>query len=428
MNAVPQPSPADVPQSQAEIEWAEIAAAAPLMAETMRRYLRQAATFLAPASVASADGALRIFARWLVANTSVVAVAEVTRGAIEDFKVYLVSRPGLRGATLSENTQRQRLRTLRVFFERIIEWDWADAPMRNPILNWDLPKRPEPLPRFLDDADATKLMAAARASRDPRDRLIVELLARTGMRAGELTNLDADAMVRIGQGHWLRIPLGKLRNDRYVPLHPQLVELLTTWTATNLEHIRAHRRLVADHRGPLNRYIVERAVARVGRAAGVNGVHPHRLRHTLATQAINRGMRLEAIAALLGHRKMEMTLIYARIANRVVADEYQAVSEKIDALYGQQLDLPADYETTGMAKLRREATARMLGNGLCTRPVELECRMESACETCSYFRTGVEFLPILTRQRDHAADHGQPERAALFEGLIHRAETTTEGS
>jgi hypothetical protein len=118
----------------------------------------------------------------------------------------------------------------------------------------------------------------------------------------------------------------------------------------------------------VNRFIVERTLARVGRAAGVTGVHPHRLRHTLATQAINRGMRLEAIAALLGHRKMEMTLIYARIANRVVADEYQAISAKIDALYGQQLELPADYETTGMAKLRREATARMLGNGLCTRP------------------------------------------------------------
>ena len=65
-----------------------------------------------------------------------------------------------------------------------------------------------------------------------------------------------------------------------------------------------------------------------------------------------------------------MTLIYARIADRVVADEYQAISEKIDALYGQQLELPADYETTGMAKLRREAHARMLGNGLCTRPVQ----------------------------------------------------------
>jgi hypothetical protein len=117
-----------------------------------------------------------------------------------------------------------------------------------------------------------------------------------------------------------------------------------------------------------------------------------------------------------------------RIANRVVADEYAAVSEQIDALYGQPPELPADYETTGMARLRREAQARMLGNGLCTRPVELDCRMESACETCSYFRTGTQFLPILTRQRDHANEHGQDERAALFDGLIHRAQTEKEGN
>jgi hypothetical protein len=76
-----------------------------------------------------------------------------------------------------------------------------------------------------------------------------------------------------------------------------------------------------------------------------------------------------------------------------------------------------------MAKLRREATARMLGNGLCTRPVELDCRMESACETCAYFRTGVEFLPTLNRQRDHAQQHGQAERAELFDRLIKRVET-----
>ena len=310
---------------------------------------------------------------------------------------------------------------VRSFFERIIEWDWPDAPARNPVINGDIPKKARTTAKFLDDHDAAKLMAAARAVADPRDRLVVELLARTGMRAGELAGLEADAVVQIGDDHWLRIPLGKLRNDRYVPLHPQLVELLAAWTAANLEHIREHRRLIADHRGPLDRYLIGRIVARVGRAAGVDGVHPHRLRHTLATQAINRGMRLEAIAALLGHHKMEMTLIYARIANRVVADEYAAVSAKIDALYGQTAPaLPADYETTGMARLRREAHARMLGNGLCTRPVELDCRMESACETCAYFRTSVEFLPILIRQRDHARDHGQTERAALFDGLIDR--------
>jgi integrase len=89
------------------------------------------------------------------------------------------------------------------------------------------------------------------------------------MRAGELADLEADAVVQIGAGHWLCIPLGKLRNDRYVPLHPELVQLLATWTAASLEHIRRHRRLVADHRGPLDRYVIGRIVARVVRAAGV---------------------------------------------------------------------------------------------------------------------------------------------------------------
>jgi integrase/recombinase XerD len=63
----------------------------------------------------------------------------------------------------------------------------------------------------------------------------------------------------------------------------------------------------------------------------------------------------------------------------------------------------------------------MLGIGLCTRPAELDCRMESACETCAYFRIGTQFLPILVRQHDHARDHDQAGRAALFDGLIQRA-------
>jgi len=411
------------PGWQAGAEWAQIEAAAPQVATVMRRYLRQLGMFLAPRSVDAADSALRQLARWMVTEAGLAAVGDIRRDDIEDYKVWLAAQPRGGGQTITSETHRQRMRTVRQFFERIIEWDWPGAPPRNPVIAWDIPKKPEPLPKFLDDRDAARLMTAARASTDPRDRLVVELLARTGMRAGELADLDADAVVRIGAGHWLRIPLGKLRNDRYVPLHPQLVELLTTWTAANLDHIRRHKRLVTDHRGPLDRHLIARIVARVARAAGVPGVHPHRLRHTLATQAINRGMRLEAIAALLGHQKLEMTLIYARIANRVVADEYAAVTAKIDALYGQPPALPADYETTGMARLRREAHARMLGNGLCTRPAELDCRLESACETCAYFRTGAEFLPVLVRQRDHAHDHGQADRAALFDGLIQRTET-----
>jgi integrase len=417
MTAIPARRPAG---SQAELDWAAIAARAPRLADTMARYLAQAGTFLAPRSVDVADSTLRQLARWLVASTNVTAVGDIGRDDIEDFKVWLATQPGNKGAGLSVNTRGQRLRMLRVFFERIIEWDWPDAPPRNPIIGGDIPTRPEPLPKFLDDRDAAKLMAAARAAGDPRDRLVVEVLARTGLRAGELCDLEADAVVGIGDGHWLRVPVGKLRNDRYVPLHPQLVELLAAWTATNLEHIRRHHRLVADERGTLDRHQLARIVRRVGRRAGVK-VHPHQLRHTLATQAINRGMRLEAIAALLGHRSMEMTLTYARIADRVVADEYEAVTAQIDTLYntaGIPGALPAEIETAAMTRLRREAHARMLGNGLCTRPVELDCRMESVCETCTYFQTGPEFVPVILRQRDHARDHHQPDRAALFDQLL----------
>lgn len=123
------------------------------------------------------------------------------------------------------------------------------------------------------------------------------------------------------------------------------------------------------------------------------------------------------------HRSMDMTLTYARIADRVVADHYAAVSAKVDALYGQEL--PAELETTSMLNLRRQAHARMLGNGLCTRPVELDCRMDAACETCSYFETGTEFVPVLLRQRDHARNRGQTDRAALFDGLIDRVDKAT---
>ena len=123
-----------------------------------------------------------------------------------------------------------------------------------------------------------------------------------------------------------------------------------------------------------------------------------------------------------------MTLTYARIADRVVGDEYAAVSSQIDALYnaaGNTVVLPAEIETAAMTRLRKESHARMLGNGLCTRPVELECRMESACETCAYFKTGPEFVPVLLRQRDHAREQGQAERIVLFEELVIRASGET---
>ena len=318
------------------------------------------------------------------------------------------SGPGPRGQVITAETHRQRIRTVRAFFERIIEWDWPDAPPRNPVIAGDIPKKPEPLPKFLDDRDAARLMAAARASADPRDRLVVELLARTGMRAGELAGLDADAVVQIGAAHWLRIPLGKLRNDRYVPLHPELVALLAAWTAANLEHIRRHKRLVADHRGPLDRYLIGRIVARVGRAAGVPGVHPHRLRHTLATQAINRGMRLEAIAALLGHRKMEMTLIYARIANRVVADEYARSAPRSTPSTASRPHCPPTTRPPAWPGCAAKPTPACSATGCAPAPPSWTAAWNPPARPAPTSAPAPSSCPSWIRQRDHAQTTARP--------------------
>ena len=62
----------------------------------MRRYLLQLTTFLSPRSVDVADSTLRQLARWLVANTDVSSVADIARGHIEDYKVWLAAQPGPR--------------------------------------------------------------------------------------------------------------------------------------------------------------------------------------------------------------------------------------------------------------------------------------------------------------------------------------------
>ncbi len=287
----------------------------------------------------------------------------------------------------------------------------------------DLPIVDKPLPRFLDDAAAAKLLRATRSDADPLSRLIVELLARTGIRRGELLALTVDAVVQIGSAYWLRIPIGKLHNDRYIPLHPQLKELLDDWISHHRPSGLRTNRLLLEHNRPISSHRVTAALRHVANVAGIGNVTAHQLRHTLATQAVNRGMSLDAIAALLGHKTLAMTMIYARIADKTVADEYFAVTEKVEALYGQPNQLASDDEGREMRKLRTEMHRRMLGNGYCARPVEMDCHFESICESCSFFVTTIEFRPTLQRQRDDAARKGQIGRQKIFDGILDRLDT-----
>jgi len=397
--------------------WAELEPAFPQIAATMRRYLAQISCVLRPGSVSGADLALRSFAAFLAeAAPGVTCLEQVTRRHIEDYKPWLAARPGQNKPALTTATIAHRLGTLRMFFVRIDEWGWAEAPPKVPMFPGDLPRQDHPLPKALDDGAAARLLRAAQADKRLLVRVTVEVLLRTGLRVSEYTSLRADAVVQIGAGPWLHVPVGKLREDRYLPLHPHLTALIDDYRTAHVDP--SHPLLLPRENGrPLDRHAVTRYINKAGAAADLPHIHPHQLRHTLATQAVNRGMSLEAIAAMLGHRSLDMTLRYAKIASRTVADEYFAVTEKVEALYGQAPTLPADAIGPKMARLRREHH-RMLGNGYCTRPPELDCAFESICETCTFFQTSIEFRPTLQAQHDDAIARHQDHRGQLFASLL----------
>jgi len=230
----------------------------------------------------------------------VTSVADIVRRHIEDYRPWLATRPGQNKPRVTPATIAHRLGTLRMFFVRIDEWGWPEAPVRVPMLLGDLPRQDHPLPKALDDAAAAKLLRAAQADRKLLVQVTVEVLLRTGLRVGEYTGLPADAVVQIGAAHWLHVPVGKLHDDRYLPLHPNLVALIDEYRGKYVP--AGHPLLIPRPNGTaLDRHAVTRMINRAGKAAGLGHLHPHQLRHTLATQAINRGMSLEAIAAMLGH-------------------------------------------------------------------------------------------------------------------------------
>jgi site-specific recombinase XerD len=131
--------------SAAAAQWAQIWAVAPQVAAAIQRYLQRLRAFLAPASVEAAEVALRQFARLMITDAGLDSIAAVCRDDIEDYKVWLAALPRASGRTITAETHRQRMRTVRQFFERIIEWDWPEAPARNPVIAGDIPPKPEPL-------------------------------------------------------------------------------------------------------------------------------------------------------------------------------------------------------------------------------------------------------------------------------------------
>ena len=204
--------------------WAELEAAVPQVAATMRRYLTQIGCVLRPGSVGGADLALRCFAAFLAqAAPAVTSIAQVTRRHIEDYKPWLAARPGQNKPQLTPGTIIAPARA-RCGCSSSASMNGAGTRLRAkvPMFTGDLPRQDHPLPKALDDAAAARLLRAAQNDKRLLVRVTVEMLLRTGLRVSEYTSLRADAVVQIGAGPWLHVPVGKLREDRYLPLHPQL--------------------------------------------------------------------------------------------------------------------------------------------------------------------------------------------------------------
>jgi len=398
---------------------------------TLRRYLGQLALVFQPRSMVHEEARLHRFFAWLArAMPDVTSVSQIKRCHIEAFKEYLrwlpphprFHRPP--GATLKPETVAHTLRSLGNFFCRIAEWEWEEAPNTNLIFQRDIPPTDAPRPRFLDEKDAARFLAVARSHPDLFTRLCGVTLLRTGLRKSEFLNLTTDCIVQIGNSHWLRVPLVKFRHERYVPLHPEVKQLLEEWISQR-PALKPMDFIFTRHGERMSRERVDKAVWRIAAEAGITSkVTPHRLRHTLATLAINRGMTLESIANLLGHRSLSMSLVYARISNRTVHEEYSAVTEQLEHLCGQLSMLPATAEGPEMRQLRKETHWRLLGNGYCTRPDGVPCEYETICESCSCFVTTREFLPTLYSQKQDADEKGQTQRAQIFSQLIQKVESS----
>ncbi|MDP8929630.1 MAG: hypothetical protein M3O70_13920 [Actinomycetota bacterium] len=86
--------------------------------------------------------------------------------------------------------------------------------------------------------------------------------------------------MQTGSAYWLRVPVGKLRNDRYIPLHPQLKEQLDHWLAARPQEVRSQP-IFTDWGRPIPHARVDRALVKVAAAAGIEHVTAHQLGHAL---------------------------------------------------------------------------------------------------------------------------------------------------
>lgn len=190
----------------------------------------------------------------------------------------------------------------------------------------DLPKLPVYLPRPLSPELDRELQRRLSRSADVYQQGLL-LMRHTGLRVGELRALEYDCLRRDRHYLLLKVPLGKLNTERFVPLDEQTAALVHRLQQRGP---RRRRYLLAGPSGKQLPYQHFREVLHTASRdlEDAKPITSHRLRHTYATELLSAGMSLVGVMRLLGHRDFRMTLRYAAITPETVGKEYyQALTQ-----------------------------------------------------------------------------------------------------
>jgi integrase/recombinase XerD len=238
-----------------------------------------------------------------------------------DLEAFIESEQD-RGLRIS--TVRTRLACIIAFLHFLMEQDLIPLSLLKRRIKLKLP---EVLPRAMNPADVKKLLSVID---DIRDRALILLLLRTGIRIGEalglrLNDLDMqDRKVHLFQGE-------KNSMGRVVYLSDDVLLALKLWFRRrdqNKEFVfygQGNKHLCySAGRSRFVRYLQKAGLEQKGYTV-------HCLRHTFASELLNAGMRLECLQQLLGHQDIEVTRRYARLTDTTREEEYfraMAIIEK----------------------------------------------------------------------------------------------------
>lgn len=197
-------------------------------------------------------------------------------------------------------------------------------------------KERQSLPKFLTDEQVRLLrddleaqVQRATAAHQRRDALLTRaafyLLWQAGLRLGELEELQMED---------LDLENRKLSVRQSKSLADRTVYLTATVVAALLAYLKMRGTGPSDHvflyrNRALRQDLVRCRIKATGKRVGVK-VYPHRLRHTCATQLLNIGCKVTSIQRFLGHKRLNTTMIYAKVHDHQVAEDYYAAMEQIE--------------------------------------------------------------------------------------------------